>query len=427
MAQLIEKEGTKITLQVTIDLSDSLLDSENKIQDGCNEIGNLATEEALKYLDTDGSPVKMGKIKWTSKGLVEQKYQTPYGEVMIPRHVYQTSKGGATYCPLEDKARIIRKATPRFAMQLSHKYTQENVQAVCRDLEENHHRKVSRSFVQNTVQWVGSIASMTEDMWEYDIPSLDEPVSSIVLSLDGAYILMRESGWREAMVGAISLYSPDGERVHSIYLGSAPEYGKADFKRRLEREIEKIKALYPDAIYLGIADGSKDNWNFLEKYTDRQLLDFYHVTEYLGKVAFAAYPQKTGKLKRKEWLSKRCKQLKHEPGTVEELISEMEHFSRKRSLTKTIKADLSKALTYFKNHRKMMNYPQQIQENLPIGSGVTEAACKTMVKQRLCCSGMRWKKQGAGMILSLRGLVQSGTRWTQFWSKINQYGTVIST
>ena len=182
----------------------------------------------------------MGAIKWTSKGQTEQKYQTPYGEVKIERHVYQTSKGGATYCPLEDKARIIRKASPRFAMQLSHKYSQENVQAVCRDLEENHNRKVSCSFVQNTVNWVGSIASAKEEKWEYDIPPLDELVSSIVLSLDGAHILMREEGWREAMVGAISLYNRDGERVHSIYLGSAPEHGKAGFKKRLEKEIEKI-------------------------------------------------------------------------------------------------------------------------------------------------------------------------------------------
>ena len=427
MAKLIEMEGRKVTLQVTIELSDSLLETESRIQDGCNEVGTLATEEALKLLDTDGSPFKMGEIKWTSKGQEEQKYQTPYGEVRIARHLYQTSKGGATYCPLEDKARIIRKATPRFAMQLSHKYTQENVQAVCRDLEENHNRKVSRSFVQNTVKWVGSIASAKEEEWEYDLPPIDEPVSSIVLSLDGAHILMREVGWREAMVGAISLYNLDGERIHSIYLGSAPEYGKTDFKKRLEKEIEKIKQIYPKAIYLGIADGAKDNWSFLGKHTDRQLLDFYHVTEYLGKVAYAAYPQKTGKPKRKEWLSKRCKQLKHDTGTVEALITEMEMFSRKKRLAKTIKEDLNRALTYFKNHRTMMDYPQHIQDNLPIGSGVTEAACKTMVKQRLCCSGMRWKKQGAGMILALRGLVQSGTRWTQFWSKINQYGTVIST
>jgi hypothetical protein len=58
-----------------------------------------------------------------------------------------------------------------------------------------------------------------------------------------------------------------------------------------------------------------------------------------------------------------------------------------------------------------------------IGSGVTEAACKTLVKQRLCGSGMRWKDQGAKVILSLRALVQSKGRWQQFWDKIDQYGS----
>ena len=54
----------------------------------------------------------------------------------------------------------------------------------------------------------------------------------------------------------------------------------------------------------------------------------------------------------------------------------------------------------------MMDYATQIKKQLPIGSGVTEAACKTLVKQRLCGSGMRWKNKGAQVILSLRALVQ---------------------
>ena len=71
----------------------------------------------------------------------------------------------------------------------------------------------------------------------------------------------------------------------------------------------------------------------------------------------------------------------------------------------------------------MMDYAMHTEKNLPIGSGVTEAACKTLVKQRLCGSGMRWKDQGAKVILSLRALVQSKGRWQQFWSKIDQYGS----
>ena len=68
----------------------------------------------------------------------------------------------------------------------------------------------------------------------------------------------------------------------------------------------------------------------------------------------------------------------------------------------------------------MMDYATHLENNLPIGSGVTEAACKTLVKQRLCGSGMRWKDQGAKVILSLRALVQSKGRWQQFWDKIDQ-------
>ena len=69
-----------------------------------------------------------------------------------------------------------------------------------------------------------------------------------------------------------------------------------------------------------------------------------------------------------------------------------------------------------------MNYAQAQEKNYPIGSGVTEAACKTLVKQRLCCSGMRWKEKGAGVILSLRALVLTSDRWRQFWAKLDRYG-----
>ena len=105
--------------------------------------------------------------------------------------------------------------------------------------------------------------------------------------------------------------------------------------------------------------------------------------------------EKQKKPKREIWLHERCTQLKHEPKAVEGLISEMEKLAKKTSLTKTIKENLQAALTYFINHRHMMDYAAHIEKNLPIGSGVTEAACKTLVKQRLCGSGMRWRDKGA--------------------------------
>jgi len=74
-----------------------------------------------------------------------------------------------------------------------------------------------------------------------------------------------------------------------------------------------------------------------------------------------------------------------------------------------------------------MKYAQFRQKNYPIGSGVTEAACNTLIKQRLCCSGMRWEEKGASIILSLRALILTSTRWEQFSDKLNQYSFPVAT
>lgn len=292
MTTITQNTNGSITVSVTITLEGSMMEMENTILDAVNDVGCVATGQALKRFDTNGSPITVEGVKLTSKNKDTKKYQTPFGVTEIERHVYQTSKGGKIYCPLEDSARTIFAATPKFAQQLSHKYSQGNAKSVCTDLKDNHNRSIAKSTVQNVTDWVGSIACAQEEIWEYEPPELNQPIRTIVFSLDGAYILMANEGYREAMVGNLSLYDCNGERQHTLYLGEAPEYGKASFKERYEHEIKHLKVRYPDALYLGIADGAKDNWTFLEQHTDRQLLDFYHVTEYLAKAAHAVYPKK---------------------------------------------------------------------------------------------------------------------------------------
>jgi hypothetical protein len=425
IAEVIAHDGDELTIQVKVKITGSLLEAEHTILDACNEVGQLATSHAIKKFDTDGSPIQIAGTKLTAKAATPKQYETPYGCVEVSRYVYQSSQGGCTYCPLEQDARIIGSATPRFAQQVSHKYANLNAPAVCLDLEANHHRKIAHSYVQAVADLVGTIASAKEELWSYTTPLLDEAITSVVISMDGAYVLMREDGYREAMVGAISLYDAKGDRQHSIYIGEAPEYGKATFTERLEREIAHVKKHYPAALYLGIADGAKNNWPFLEKHTGRQLLDFFHATEYLADVAHAAFPGKTDKPKREAWLHERCRQLKHDVGAVDAIITEMEKLANRKKLTQSTQENLAAAQTYFANNRQRMNYAEHVQHDLPIGSGVTEAACKTLVKQRLCCSGMRWKPQGAKVILSLRALIQSKGRWQQFWDKIDQFGAQV--
>ena len=104
----------------------------------------------------------------------------------------------------------------------------------------------------------------------------------------------------------------------------------------------------------------------------------------------------------------------------------MLQLSQSQQYPKAIQDNLAAAVTYFHNHCQQMNYAVYGEKHYPIGSGVTEAACKTVIKQRLCCSGMRWKETGAAVVLSLRTLVLTASRWSQFWNKLNQYGFPIS-
>ena len=418
-AEVISVKEDQVTLQVEIKLGGTMLEMEASIQEAINAVGTLATREALHRFDTDGTDLAIGGEKWTSKGCLPKVYQTPYGEIEVERHVYQRSQGGKTYCPMERDARIVVTSTPRFAMQVSHKFAAGSSIQVRRDLAENHGRVVARSYLQGVAEAVGSIAQAKEETWRYATPKLDRVVRSVGVGIDGTCMLMCQDGYREAMTGTISLYGEDGERLHTVYVGATPEYGKASFYTRMAGEIQHIKTLYPEATYAGIADGALCNWEFLGSHTDFQILDFYHATEYLGDVAKVAFPRT--KVQREQWLKDACHRLKHKQGAASRLLKEMEALSE-TPLSEAAREKLDAAITYFSNHKHQMSYSKYRAKNLPIGSGVTEAACKTLVKQRLCNSGMRWVEKGAKIVLSLRALMLTPDRWEQFWGKINQYG-----
>ena len=458
---IVNQSSESITLQVTIPFTRSMLNSESIIQDSINEVGCVATRELLKTFDTEGQPIQFGSVKMTTKGLYNKTYQTPYGEVDVPRHLYQASTGGTTFCPLEQEARIILTSTPRFASQVSHKISEMAAPPAQKDFEINHNRKIVHAMMQRLSEAVASVVQIKEEAWSYTVPNIEESdIKTISIGLDGTCMLMCGVTYRQAMVGTIALYDDEGDRQHTMYIAAAPEYGKETFKARLTREIERATALYPSAVKIGVADGAHDNWDFLIKHTDKQTLDFYHATEYLTGVADTVF---ASIIERKRWLKDRCHELKHTPGAAKTILVEMQKFEQsilnsqpiswspsnpgeeiKGLLKKQIDAMITKeskpnrskkvqeikqkslaaAITYFTNNteKSRMDYAESVAINHPIGSGVTEAACKTIVKQRLGQSGMQWKDKGAGIILSLRALVHSTGRWEQFWQKINQFG-----
>jgi hypothetical protein len=420
-AQIISSSPDSITLQITVPFDRSMLDFETQLQQHLNEAGNLATAEQLRRFDTDGSPIQVGPATLYSKGQLPKEYQTPYGAVVIERHVYQSAQGGSTFCPLERDARIIVTSTPLFAKIVSSKYAEFGAARVRRDLRDNHSRCVSKCLVQDLADAVAAVALAKEESWSYSLPHWDIPPASVSVGLDGTCMHLSEDGWRETMVGTLGFYDADGQRLHTIYLGATPEYGKATFLERMTREVERARAKLPGVRFIGIADGAKGNWDFLERHTAVQVVDFWHAAEYLGAAAAVLFRGQDGA--RRVWLEQMCHILKHEVGGAGRVIRELQSKARVRPWAKQSE-EVGDAVRYFKNQnaRGRMNYAARMVANEPIGSGVTEAACKVIVKQRLCSSGMRWKEGGAAAVLSLRCLTYTPERWEQFWSKVDQYG-----
>ena len=418
-AELATNEEGSITVSVTFMPGDSMLESETKLQHAMNEAGAAATGECLRRFDTDGGKIEVGGRKLTSCGQRPKNYQTPYGIARVERHVYQGSKGGRTYCPLDYGARIMRTATPLFAKQTSFKDATNDATVVVKDFAQ-HGRKVSRSYVAEVAGDVASVVA-EKDNWTYALPAAPagRQVKTVAVGVDGTCTLILDDGWRQVMVGTITFYDDEGERIDTIYVANAPESGKATFFEKMDTELERIRETYPEARYVGIADGAHELWAWLEPRTTWQIVDFWHVSEYLALVA----PYMHGKKSLQAlWLEEACHRLKHDTEAAAGLLEDFRQERKRVGDGSSAAEALEKAISYFGNHLEKMNYHLYRAMELPIGSGVTEAACKTVAKQRLGGSGMRWTLRGVAEVLSLRTLVTSGRRWNEIWEKATRFG-----
>lgn len=425
-AKLIEQKNNKVKIQFTVELTGQMLTDEQALQQSLNEAGQAAMVPMIKQFDTNGEPIRINGIKHTVKNYAPQTYETPYGPVQVERHTYQTYKGGRAYVPLEEDGRMVLKSTPRYAQIVSGKYARFGADSIREDLLECNGRDISRNYAKKLSDFVGTIAQFHESEWEYELPEFDKAVHTISLSLDGTCMLMHKDGWREAMCGSIAFYDRQGERLHTIYCSATPEYGKEKFKAKLSHEIERVQENFPDVLYIGLADGAKDNWGFLKKYTKRLLVDFYHAREYISKAALAIFDK--DKKSRNAWVDDWSNRLKHKQGTAGRFLKEVEMQRANLDKRNFIERDeeLRKVIGYFSNYKSKMSYAYNSRNNLPIGSGVTEAACKVLIKQRMCISGSRWKDDGASCVLSLRTLKLTTGRWQQFWSYVMRHGCTLS-
>ncbi|MCY4543326.1 MAG: hypothetical protein OXB95_13195 [Rhodobacteraceae bacterium] len=107
---------------------------------------------------------------------------------------------------------------------------------------------------------------------------------------------------------------------------------------------------------------------------------------------------------------------------MEKVIRSLRH-QRDRAKSATAREVLERVLGYFRKRRHRMRYHDLRQKKLAIGSGVVEAANKTLVTKRMKCSGMRWGMAGGQAVLTFRALEKSGrfdAAWDLLRSRANR-------
>jgi hypothetical protein len=133
------------------------------------------------------------------------------------------------------------------------------------------------------------------------------------------------------------------------------------------------------------------------------VLDIMHVVSYLWAAANALFPE--GSKDGTRWVQ--VKLLEILRGRVGYVIGGLRQLLTKRRLRKSVRQTLAKVITFLHNHRRWMQYDAYLAAGLPVGTGVVESACGSVVKHRMEGEGKRWSLPGAEAILAWRSLKQS--------------------
>ena len=399
----------------------SFYQGEQAVQQLVSTVGRALVRELLQNKGGAEPSLEADGQQWYRKAASLGHYHTLYGEVTVERHLYQTSAGGATRCPLEEACQLsFASATPLLAEVLSFKVSAMTPHEVAQDLAKQG-LSLSPSFIQQTAQRVGQIAVQKRTQWEVRSPEPERPVRTIATGLDGTTVPLCEEHYKEAMCGTIALYDHKGRRLATEYLGAMPESGKGRFTVRFTTQVAQVKARYPRARHVVLSDGATWNWQLLEAhYPDAiGILDFWHAAQHLAEAAAAIFGS-TPSAEKTAWFERWRTTLRDEPNGVARVIRTLIYYRNSATLSAAMQKVVATHLHYFRQHAAHMQYADYTAAGLPIGSGVTEAGCKELIKARICRSGMRWNRDSGAKVLQLRA-IRLSAQWESFWSKVMRY------
>jgi hypothetical protein len=412
---------------------------ERELHEYVVEVEREELAEELARLDVDLPAVTVEGKVYRQVVRCEETYTSAAGPVRVMRSLYRRSgEGERTVCPLELRAGIVEgRWTPLAARQaafvVAHLTPQEG-EDLFRELG---NMTPSKSSLDRLPKQLNERWEAERERFEAALrreETVPPEAVTVAVSLDGVMVPMKDgartqkrqeaqeqgkhtcgpAGYQEVGCGTLSFYNEEGERLSTVRLARMPEQHKATLKDTLGQELAAVLGQRPDLTLVKLADGAKDNWSYLGAVLPQgiETLDFYHACEHLKAAFDAAYGENS--LRSKAQFEKYRHLLRDEEEGVEKVIRALAHLRD----THPRKKKLSTELAYFRRYRHRMRYATAQAQNLPIGSGVVEAACKTLATERMKRSGMRWRQAGGQAILTLRALHQS-ERFARGWKLLS--------
>ncbi len=425
---------------------DDLAAFERELREKTRAVECEATARELERFDLDVPELLVDGVAHHRVLRSETEYLSSAGPARVLRTLYRASGAATAVCPLELRAGVVEgfwtsHAAELAAWSVAHLTPRESAElfdrlggmAPSRAALDRLPRALSSTWEAERHDFEAAVRSGEE---------VDPAAVAIAVSLDGVQMPMKDggraqkreaaaaegkptrgpAGYREAGCGTVSFYDEDGEQLTTVRVARMPEAGKATLKQMLSEEVAAALAQRPDLRVVKLADGAKDNWRYLsEQYPGGvEVVDFFHAAEHLHAALEAAYG--VGSTKTAQEYERLRHALRWHRRGVGEVISAIrrlrERFPRRRVL--------ARELGYFRGNRHRMKYAEVAAEGLPIGSGVVEASCKTLVSERMKRSGMRWLEAGGQAIQTLRSLIQSD-RFDASWPLLaNRYKAEIT-
>jgi hypothetical protein len=255
----------------------------------------------------------------------------------------------------------------------------------------------------------------------------------LAVGRDGLMLPIRDHEcYREGATATLSVYDRRGRRLGTVYLGRMPEPGQEALSRQLTALLVAVLARWTGAVprLAYITDGGYHHAQYFRRVLKRMrhprhsgqrlewewVIDFYHVGEYVYRLAEALFSDTQ---RAHAWARKMCRWLKTKPRGIYRVLHSAAALRHRRMVVGKRREQYRNAYNYLRKRIRFLDYSQYRNNHLPIGSGVTEAACKTVFTQRLKQSGMTWKLEGGQTIVDLRVIQLSGVWPEVFQAYLN--------